>query len=97
MNVSQMFRAVSEGRVVTLNGYAWSCPECGAILGQSACREARDRRALAHCLRHGAVALRPADGHDEALPVRNPRRSQQMRYSLPGLPETSGQQLSNRH
>ena len=52
MNVSQMFRAVSEGRVVILGGYAWSCPECGAILGQSVCREARDRRALAHCLLH---------------------------------------------
>ena len=50
MNVSQMFRAVSEGRVVTMGGCAWSCPECGAKLGQS--REARDRRALAHCLLH---------------------------------------------
>ncbi len=56
MNVSQMFRAVSEGRVVTAGGYAWSCPQCGAILGQSVCREARDRSALAHCLLHGAVA-----------------------------------------
>jgi len=56
MNVSQMFRAVSEGRVVTAGGYAWSCPQCGAILGQSVCREARDRCALAHCLLHSAVA-----------------------------------------
>ena len=59
MNMSQMFRAVSEGRVVTPGGYAWSCPECGAILGQGASREARDRRALTHCLLHAAVAVRP--------------------------------------
>jgi len=51
-----MFRAVSEGRVVTAGGYAWSCPQCGAILGESVCREARDRCALAHCLLHSAVA-----------------------------------------
>ena len=62
MNVSQMFRAVSEGRVVTAGGYAWSCPQCGAILGQSGCREARDRCALAHCLLHSAVAAPVPNG-----------------------------------
>ena len=52
MNVAQIFRAVSEGRVLTRAGYSFSCPECGAVLKESRSQDRRDRSALTHCLLH---------------------------------------------
>lgn len=78
MNVAQIFRTVSEGRVVTLGGYAWSCPECGTILADSPCRERRDRNALTHCLLHdfkrfARVIVDPNDFVLQTLRITEPR------------------------
>ena len=69
MNVVQIFRTVNEGRLFTHAGFAWYCPECGALLEETACRETRDRRALAHCLQHRDVSVPPSG---ESQRIRHP-------------------------